>query len=33
MTVGSVTSTTQTDVPRSGNEVLLGDQTGQSTFL
>lgn len=33
MTVGGVTNTAQADVSKSTNEVLLGDPTGQSTFL
>ena len=33
MTVGGVSNTAQADVSRSGNEVLLGDTTGQNTFL
>lgn len=33
MTVGGVTNTAQSDVSKSTNEVLLGDTTGQDTFL
>ena len=33
MTIDSVSSAVQPGGQRSGNEVLLGDQTGQNTFL